>query len=68
MLPGMSGEEVLAGIREDRDIPVIILTAKDGMDEKLELLTNGADDYITKPFNIDEVLARVKHTASSCRK
>ncbi len=60
MLPGMSGEEVLAGIREDKDIPVIILTAKDGMDEKLELLTNGADDYITKPFNIDEVLARVK--------
>lgn len=50
MLPGMSGEEVLAGIREDKDIPVIILTAKDGMDEKLELLTNGADDYITKPF------------------
>ena len=60
MLPGMTGEEVLAKIRENSDMPVIVLTAKDGMDEKLELLRNGADDYITKPFNIDEVAARVK--------
>lgn len=60
MLPGMTGEQVLAKIRENSDIPVIVLTAKDGMDEKLNLLQNGADDYITKPFNIDEVLARVK--------
>ena len=47
MLPGMTGEEVLAKIRENSDMPVIVLTAKDGMDEKLELLRNGADDYIT---------------------
>lgn len=60
MLPGMTGEQVLAKIRENSDIPVIVLTAKDGMDEKLNLLQNGADDYITKPFNIDEVAARVK--------
>ena len=60
MLPGMTGEKVLAKIRENSDIPVIVLTAKDGMDEKLNLLQNGADDYITKPFNIDEVAARVK--------
>lgn len=53
-------EAVLAKIRENSDMPVIVLTAKDGMDEKLELLRNGADDYITKPFNIDEVAARVK--------
>ena len=51
---------MLAKIRENSDMPVIVLTAKDGMDEKLELLRNGADDYITKPFNIDEVAARVK--------
>ena len=50
MLPGMTGEEVLAKIRENSDMPVIVLTAKDGMDEKLELLRNGADDYITKAF------------------
>ena len=60
MLPGMTGEKVLAKIRENSDTPVIVLTAKDGMDEKLNLLQNGADDYITKPFNIDEVAARVK--------
>lgn len=59
MLPGMTGEQVLAKIRESSDTPVIVLTAKDGMNEKLNLLQNGADDYITKPFNIDEVAARV---------
>ena len=44
MLPGMTGEQVIAKIRENSDIPVIVLTAKDGMDEKLNLLQNGADD------------------------
>lgn len=60
MLPGLSGEHVLSQIRQSRKIPVIVLTAKDGMDTKLELLTKGADDYITKPFEIREVIARVK--------
>lgn len=60
MLPGVTGEEVLREIRTRDNTPVIILTAKDEMDEKLELLTGGADDYITKPFEIKEVIARVQ--------
>jgi DNA-binding response OmpR family regulator len=60
MLPGMSGEEVLQKIRERGNMPVIVLTAKDELDEKISLLTKGADDYITKPFEIKEVLARIQ--------
>lgn len=60
MLPGIMGEEVLAEIRAEGDLPVIVLTAKDSLDEKLCLLTRGADDYITKPFEIKEVLARIQ--------
>ena len=60
MLPGISGEEVLAQIRKQGNPPVIVLTAKDGLDEKIGLLTSGADDYITKPFEIQEVLARIQ--------
>lgn len=60
MLPGLSGEELLALIRQmDASLPVIILTAKDELDEKINLLVAGADDYITKPFEIKEVVARV---------
>lgn len=60
MLPGISGEKLLAQIRQtDSSLPVIILTAKDELDEKINLLTAGADDYITKPFEIKEVIARV---------
>lgn len=60
MLPGISGEEVLKVIREQGKIPVIVLTAKDDLDAKVDILTNGADDYITKPFEIKEVIARVQ--------
>lgn len=60
MLPGLSGEEVLKNIREKGNIPVIILTARDSLDEKIGLLTRGADDYITKPFELPEVLARIQ--------
>ena len=60
MLPGLSGEKLLARIRQmDASLPVIILTAKDELDEKINLLVAGADDYITKPFEIKEVVARV---------
>ena len=59
MLPGISGEEGLQEIRKQGNTPVIILTAKDTIDDKVEVLQSGADDYVTKPFDIKEVLARV---------
>ena len=60
MLPGITGEQVVEEIRKRGNLPVIVLTAKDGQDEKVEVLTGGADDYITKPFEIREVLARIQ--------
>ena len=62
MLPNISGIEVLKKIRQDSDlksIPVIMLTAKNMEDDKVEGLEVGADDYITKPFSIKELLARI---------
>jgi len=56
MLPGLSGEDVLPKIR---NIPVIILSAKTDAEHKAELLIDGAADYITKPFNTKELLARI---------
>lgn len=58
MLPGISGEDVLRRLREKSDMPVIVLTAKDEIDSKVDVLLSGADDYMTKPFDIKEVLAR----------
>lgn len=60
MLPGISGEEVLKEIRQRGKMPVIVLTAKDTIDDKVEFLRSGADDYVTKPFDIKEVAARVE--------
>ncbi len=62
MLPGMSGEELLAEIREKRhsNVPVLIISAKDTLRDKVALLQSGADDYITKPFEPEEVLARIQ--------
>lgn len=59
MLPGMPGEEVLVKIKENKDIPVIVLSAKDSLDSKISLLNCGAEDYMTKPFAGDELAARV---------
>lgn len=59
MLPFKSGDEVLKEIRKDSDIPVIVISAKDLVGTKIDLLTLGADDYITKPFDLGEVTARV---------
>ena len=58
MLPGITGEAVLEEIRKKGNLPVIVLTAKDSLDEKVKVLTSGADDYITKPFEIREVHLR----------
>ena len=62
MLPGLPGEELLQEIREKRgwDIPVLVLSAKNGLTDKVSLLRTGADDYITKPFEPEEVLARAE--------
>ncbi|WP_077618457.1 response regulator transcription factor [Bacillus sinesaloumensis] len=60
MLPGMNGEEFLQTLRQHSSIPVIVISAKNDQDSKLELLTNGADDYIIKPFDVKELLARIQ--------
>lgn len=60
MLPGLSGEELLSLIRKTNATPVIVLTAMDEIDQKVDVLKNGADDYVTKPFDIKEVLARIE--------
>lgn len=59
MLPGMNGEMLLPKIKEKQQIPVIIVSAKDSLDSKVNLLTLGAEDYMTKPFEIQELVARV---------
>lgn len=59
MMPGMSGEELLPKLREKQNIPVIILSAKDGLDSKLSLFEAGAEDYMTKPFEVAELVARI---------
>lgn len=60
MLPGLSGEELLPRMKEKQNMPVIVISAKDGLDSKIHLLESGAEDYLTKPFAIPELLARVK--------
>ncbi|WP_186430348.1 response regulator transcription factor [Clostridium sp. BSD9I1] len=59
MLPGITGEEVLLKIRENSLVPVIIISAKGEAQTKVNTLRTGADDYITKPFDIEEVSARI---------
>lgn len=59
MLPGITGEEVLKKIRKSKQMPVIVISAKIENKNKVELLRMGADDYITKPFDIEEVSARI---------
>jgi DNA-binding response OmpR family regulator len=60
MLPYKSGDMVIAEIRKQSMVPVIILSAKDTTQNKIDLLRLGADDYITKPFDMEEVLARAE--------
>lgn len=60
MLPKFSGEEICKIIREESHIPIIVLTAKDQILNKVELLDLGADDYLTKPFDINELFARMR--------
>ncbi len=60
-LPGLSGEEVLRRLRQRRpSVPVIVLTAKDAVDDRIANLDAGADDYMVKPFSVHELLARIR--------
>jgi DNA-binding response OmpR family regulator len=61
MLPGMDGQEVLRRIRARRPgVPVLMLTARDEVRDKISALDGGADDYLTKPFDFEELLARMR--------
>ena len=62
MIPQINGLEVLRRIRKTSDLPVIVLTARDAVMDKVSGLDAGADDYITKPFAIEELLARIRTT------
>lgn len=61
MLPKMQGEEFVKKIRSISDIYIIVITAKIEINEKLDLLSLGADDYITKPFSVEEVMLKLKN-------
>lgn len=58
MLPGIDGGELMTRIKAVSEVPVIVLSAMDALDTKVKLLTDGADDYMTKPFEIKELLVR----------
>ena len=60
MLPGLDGFEVCKRLRTAGDIPILMLTARDAVSDKVRGLDVGADDYLTKPFNFDELTARVR--------
>ena len=60
MLPMKSGEEILRALREIKKTPVIVLSAKNDVHNRIELLRLGADDFICKPFDIDEVILRIE--------
>jgi len=59
-LPGIDGVEVVRGIREWSEVPIIVLSARHQSVSKVEALNAGADDYVTKPFGMDELLARLR--------
>ena len=61
MIPGLSGEELIAYIRSSSQVPVIVLSAKTALEDKVNLLSTGADDYLTKPFGMNELKARRLH-------
>lgn len=62
MLPGLSGLEILRRIRQTKQTPIIMLTAKDDISDRVSGLDSGADDYLTKPFAIEELLARIRRS------
>lgn len=59
MLPGRSGEEIIKELKQKRNVPIIVMSAIHDVNKKIELFSLGADDYVTKPFHNDELLARI---------
>jgi two-component system, OmpR family, response regulator len=59
MLPDLDGFEVARRLREARQVPILFLTARDAVEDKVNGLTLGGDDYVTKPFSLEEVVARI---------
>ena len=59
-LPGLDGLDVVRGVRGWSDVPIVILSVRDGESDKVAALDAGADDYVTKPFGMDELLARLR--------
>lgn len=66
MLPGLTGIEICRRVRRFSDVPIIMLTAKDEVMDKVAGLDSGADDYLTKPFAIEELLARMRVAFKHC--
>ncbi|MUV37005.1 Virulence sensor protein BvgS [Lentibacillus sp. JNUCC-1] len=60
MLPGLNGMEICRRLKNEKDTPIIMITAKDSVMDRVQGLDRGADDYITKPFAIEELLARIR--------
>lgn len=60
MLPGLDGMNILSRIRRTSNIPVLIVSAKSGKNDKLDAIISGADDYIEKPYDIDILIAKIK--------
>ena len=60
MLPGLSGGELIAEVRQTSQVPVIVLSARTELSDKVELLSSGADDYLTKPYQLEELWVRIQ--------
>lgn len=59
-LPDLSGEEIARRVRVSESLPIVVLTADDALGSKLKLLEDGADDYVVKPFHVEELIARIR--------
>lgn len=59
MLPGKSGRDIISDLRKIKDVPIIVMSAVGDLDSKIDMFGKGADDYVTKPFHNEELLARI---------